>query len=296
MNKLENLINQVRNISVKPNLSNELLIFRSLYETSYNQSYLDTKYKKEYKLLNIRDLYKSFIKPVYETTNIVKEDITFDKHKHIDLSLFDYKYYNKEEHDVFTKMFFDVFSPEIINMTSIDKSVWIKNIKYDVLQDFKKNDIYKKCSYSSSEFKKSDLDETFGMNKSISIDMARIYADVCNINFMIINMDGSIQYKNICLNDRATWLLIENDKGTGYYNIFKLKNSSEDYLRYNNISDIIKKDMKNYIIDSDTNLDILQNIARGLGIDTKTQGKVTKKNKLKEDILIEIKEKIRKLE
>lgn len=295
MNKLENLINQVRNINVKPNLSNELIIFRSLYESSYNQSYLDVKYKKDYKILNIKDLYKSFIKPIH-TNTVIKEEKTFDKHKHIDLSIFDYKWYNKSEHDVFTIMFFDVFCPELINMTIIDKNEWIKNIKYDILKDFKKDDIYKKCSYSSSEFKKNELDETFGMNKPIPLEMARIYADICSVNFIIINSDGRIQYKNICQPNRATWLLIENDKGNGYYNIFKQKDCKDNYLRYNSISEIINKDIRNYIIDDDTTLDVLQNIARGLGIDPKIMGKVTKKNKLKEDLLIEIKEKIRKLE
>jgi hypothetical protein len=295
MNKLENLINQVRNINVKPNLSNELLIFRSLYESSYNQSYLDVKQKKEFKILNIRDLYKSFIKPLYTTTTL-QEQKTVDKHKHFDLSQFEYKWYNKEEHDVFTKMFFDLFCPELINMTLIERNEWIKNIKYDILKDFNKNGIYKKCSYSSSEFKKTDLDETFGMNKSIPIEMARIYADICSINFIIINYNGSIQYKNICETGRATWLLIENDKETGYFNILKQKNSTDDYLRYDSIYNIINKDIHNYIIDDSTNLDIIHNIARGLGIDTKTQGKVTKKNKLKEELINEIKEKIRKLE
>jgi hypothetical protein len=70
----------------------------------------------------------------------------------------------------------------------------------------------------------------------------------------------------------------------------KKKNSVNEFLRYNEINEIIMNDMKNINNFNDkTTLDVLQNYAKGLGIDPKKEGKVGKKNKLKSELLEEIK-------
>jgi hypothetical protein len=103
-------------------------------------------------------------------------------------------------------------------------------------------------------------------------------------------MTGNIKYVNICQQNRATWLFIEDDNGNGWYNIIKKKNSNNEFLRYNEINDIIINNMQNINSFNDkTTLDVLHNYAKGLGIDPKKDGKVGKKNKLKSELLEEIK-------
>ena len=173
-----------------------------------------------------------------------------------------------------------------------DRNQWLKQIKYDILIDFNKYDLYKKYSYNEN-FKKADLDNIFGMNQSVPIDMIRIYADVCNINCIIIENNSHIKYSNICHKNRATWLIVESDNGAGWYNIIKKKNSPNQFLRYNEINDIVINNIKNSNeINDKSTLEVLQNYAKGLGIDPKKEGKVGKKNKLKSELIDEINKEI----
>jgi hypothetical protein len=110
-------------------------------------------------------------------------------------------------------------------------------------------------------------------------------------------MKGEIKYLNICQKNRATWFIVESDNGNGWYNIIKKKNSINEFLRYNEINNIIMNDIKNIdniVSVEKTTLDILQNYAKGLGIDPKKDGKVGKKNKLKSELIEEIKNEIAK--
>ena len=295
MSKLDKLINQIRTLNIQSVLSPELLEFRKIYSHSYNeptQSYnnnndkddiIMNKYKDVLKFFNInskKSIIKSTISPTVpriSTTNKINTS------KFIQLDDYEYKYYNKKENDLYSWMFFSIFCNKyLMKMNIQERNQWLKQIKYDILVDFNKHDMYKLYSYNE-DFKKSELDYIFGMKQEVPLSMIRIYGDVFNINVISINKEGNIKFMNICKSRRATWLIIESDNGEGWYNIIKKKNSENKYLRYEEIDEIkIKK------VEEKMGLDELQNYAKGLGIDPKKEGKVGKKNKLKSELVEEI--------
>ena len=301
MSKLDKLINQIRIENIQSVLSPELLEFRKIYKDIYtttiypvnNNDNVLKRYKDVLKFFNI-------IKPNIETKiQVVSSIITKSKienSKFIKLDNYEYKFYSKKENDLYSWMFFNIFCDKYLKTMNItERNNWLKQIKYDILLDFNKYDLFKKYSYNE-DFKKSDLDAIFGMNQQVPLNMIRIYADVCNINCISIDMNGFIKYVNICQKNRATWLIVENEKGDGWYNIIKKKNSNNEYLRYDELSELIINDMKKIEkIDDKLTVDILQNYAKGLGIDPKKDGKVGKKNKLKSELVDEINNKISNL-
>jgi|688.fasta_scaffold120296_2 hypothetical protein len=298
MNKLEKLINQIRNSNIQSVLSPELTEFRQLFSNIYinditvqHPTEYINRYRDVFKFFNLnnKNQYKKVPEIVKENEKVVYP-IKQSKSKFILLDDYDYKYFNKNENDLYSWMFFSIFANNHMMMLTLnERNDWLKRIKYDILTDFNKYDLFKQNSYNE-DFKKSDLDSIFGMNQPIPLNMIRIYADVLNINCLYINMTGNIKYVNICQPNRATWFFIEDDNGKGWYNIIKKKNSINEFLRYNEINEIITNDMKNIDnLNDKTTLDILQNYAKGLGIDPKKEGKVGKRNKLKSELLEEIK-------
>lgn len=298
MSKLDKLINQIRNTIFQSVLSPELIKFRELYSPIYEDKL--QKNNDEFVVKGYNDIFKFFNisnKKITTTTLYTKENSSIINNKNIskliELDNFDYKYYSKKEFDLFSWMFFSIFCNNyLIHMNMTDRNQWLKQIKYDILIDFNKYDLYKKYSYNEN-FKKADLDNIFGMNQSVPIDMIRIYADVCNINCIIIENNSYIKYSNICHKNRATWLIVESDNGAGWYNIIKKKNSPNQFLRYNEINDIVINNIKNSNeINDKSTLEVLQNYAKGLGIDPKKEGKIGKKNKLKSELIDEINKEI----
>jgi hypothetical protein len=304
MSKLERIINQIRSLNIQSALSPELIEFRKLYSNVYNDEYIiDRKQNNrrvgiEYNINGYSNIKYSQLKKIFnisespsrkiEKNNNKSEKIEFTENKRIsktkiiNLDNYDYKYYNKKERDVYSWMFFNIFCDEIHKMNITERQELLKNIKYEVLVDFNKHDMYKLYSYNE-DFKKSELDYIFGMKQDVPLSMVRIYGDVFNINVITINKDGNIKYMNICKSRRATWLIVEGENGEGWYNIIKRKDSENKYLRYEEIDEIkIKK------VEEKMGLDELQNYAKGLGIDPKKEGKVGKKNKLKSELVEEI--------
>jgi hypothetical protein len=296
MSKLDKLINQIRTTNFQSVLSPELNEFRQLFVNIYNNEKVVSqsiekvnRYRDIFKFLNLNNK-NSLTKPVIVITKDNSNTIKQNTSKFIKLEDYDFKYFNKNENDLYSWMVFSIFASKyLLQLTLNERNDWLKKIKYDVLTDFNKYDLFKRNSYNE-DFKKSDLDGIFGMNQQIPLNMIRIYADVLNINCLYISMTGDIKYVNICQPNRATWFFIEDDNGKGWYNIMKKKNSVNEFLRYNEINEIIMNDMKNINNFNDkTTLDVLQNYAKGLGIDPKKEGKVGKKNKLKSELLEEIK-------
>jgi len=304
MSKLERIINQIRSLNIQSALSPELIEFRKLYSNVYNDEYIIDKKQNnrkigiEYNTNGNSNIKYSQLKKIFNITespsrNIGKnnnkpEKIEFTENKRlsktkiINLDNYDYKYYNKKERDVYSWMFFNIFCDEIHKMNITERQELLKNIKYEVLVDFNKHDMYKLYSYNE-DFKKSELDYIFGMKQDVPLSMIRIYGDVFNINVITINKEGNIKFMNICKSRRATWLIVESENGEGWYNIIKRKDSENKYLRYEEIDEIkIKK------AEEKMGLDELQNYAKGLGIDPKKEGKVGKKNKLKSELVEEI--------
>jgi hypothetical protein len=304
MSKLERIINQIRSLNIQSALSPELIEFRKLYSNVYNDEYIiDRKQNNrrvgiEYNINGYSNIKYSQLKKIFnisespsrkiEKNNNKSGKIEFTENKRIsktkiiNLDNYDYKYYNKKERDVYSWMFFNIFCDEIHKMNITERQELLKNIKYEVLVDFNKHDMYKLYSYNE-DFKKSELDYIFGMKQDVPLSMVRIYGDVFNINVITINKDGNIKFMNICKSRRATWLIVESENGEGWYNIIKRKDSENKYLRYEEIDEIkIKK------VEEKMGLDELQNYAKGLGIDPKKEGKVGKKNKLKSELVEEI--------
>jgi hypothetical protein len=304
MSKLERIINQIRTLNIQSALSPELIEFRKLYSNVYNDEYIIDKKQNnrrigiEYNINGNSNIKYSQLKKIFNITespsrkieknNNKPEKIEFTENKRIsktkiiNLDNYEYKYYNKKERDVYSWMFFNIFCDEIHKMNITERQELLKNIKYEVLVDFNKHDMYKLYSYNE-DFKKSELDYIFGMKQDVPLSMIRIYGDVFNINVITINKDGNIKFMNICKSRRATWLIVESENGEGWYNIIKRKDSENKYLRYEEIDEIkIKK------AEEKMGLDELQNYAKGLGIDPKKEGKVGKKNKLKSELVEEI--------
>jgi hypothetical protein len=277
MNKL---IESIKNSQINSSLSPELEEFRNKFSSSY----------EPYNFINqnipiiktYASIYKYFINQEIQEKKQINHEYN-DKNKYIDLDKYQYRYYSKNINDVFTLMFFDIFA-NLANMTSIERSQWIKNIKFEILNDFINNDLFKKYSYT--EFKKNDLDDIFGMNKPILFQYARVYADVFNVNFVTISINGEIKYMNICNPNRATWLLIEHHNG--WYNISNKKIVDDKFLRYSDITEIKDDLQKSSKLTISNTLDTIQNYAKGYGIDPKKDGKTTKKNKTKEELINEI--------
>ena len=69
----------------------------------------------------------------------------------------------------------------------------LKNIKTEVISKFQKEDFYKDFDYSTKDFKKSSLDDTFCLNKNITLSMLKVYSDVLNINCVHI-YDNNITF------------------------------------------------------------------------------------------------------
>jgi hypothetical protein len=91
---------------------------------------------------------------------------------------------------------------------------------------------------------------------------------------------------NICNPNRATWLLIEHHNG--WYNISNKKIVDDKFLRYSDITEIKDDLQKSSKLTISNTLDTIQNYAKGYGIDPKKDGKTTKKNKTKEELINEI--------
>jgi hypothetical protein len=160
----------------------------------------------------------------------------------------------------------------------------LKQMKVKVIDIFNKQSFYKKFSYSSKDFKKSDLDNTFAMNLHITRNMLKVYCNVFRINFVYKTIESGFQFLTRFDKNNATLILLE-DKNA----LYTVYNKSSTFIRGSELSDVLEINKK--YTESTLNkmkLDELQNIAKKNDKDVKKQGKTSKINKTKEEIISEL--------
>jgi hypothetical protein len=200
--------------------------------------------------------------------------------------IYKYDFYDSSQFkDTLAYAFFRTFDPMFPYIPMEQQYEWIREYKYAILSEFLKQGYYQKCSYSATtDFKKSDLDDIFGMNRPITISMVRVLCDVFQINLIWISHDGVVHCPSICQNDdQLSWILVE-DYEKGWYVIHP---TDHQYYTYGEIKKFFHSSIPSMLTDK-YNLDDLQKWARLFGIDHKKEGKTGKKNKLKEELLEEI--------
>ena len=157
-------------------------------------------------------------------------------------------------------------------------------MKLRCIDIFNKQQYYKKYSYSSKDFKKSDLENTFSMNLSITLPMIKVYANIFGFNIIYKDIDSKYQYLTRFVKENCTVLMVEDNN-----NIYTLYDKSQMFVRgitLSNILEINKKlDDKNL---SKSKLNEIQNIAKMKNIDVKKAGKTGKINKTKQELIDEI--------
>lgn len=197
-----------------------------------------------------------------------------------------YTYYELSQfRDTLCYAFFHTFDPMFLYIPLDQQYDWIRDYKFTILTDFLKNGYYQKYSYSATtDFKKSDLDDVFGMDKTVSIQMIRIICDVFGINLIWFSHDGIMRCPSICDSDtRVVWILVE-DFEKGWY---VLRPEDKAFYTYRDVKTYLRTSVPKDITDK-YNLDDIQRWAHLYGIDHKKDGKTGKRNKLKEELIEEI--------
>ena len=160
----------------------------------------------------------------------------------------------------------------------------LKHLKVKVIDIFNKQDFYKKFSYSSKDFKKSDLDNTFAMNLQITRNMLKVYCNVFRINLVYKTIESQFQFLTRYEINNATLVILEDTNA-----LYTVYNKSSTFIRGAELVDVfeINKSYSESALNK-MKLDILQNIAKKKNKDVKKQGKTFKINKTKEEIISEI--------
>lgn len=162
---------------------------------------------------------------------------------------------------------------------------YIKKHKIKAIDVFNKQGFYKKFSYSSKDFKKSDLENAFAMNLNISLTMIKVYANIFRINFVYKNVDDNVySFMTRFEPNNATFLMIEDRN-----HIYTIFNKKSTFIRGSELSSLLNLNI-DYSSKSleKLKLEDLQNIAKMKNKDIKKQGKTSKINKTKEELIQEI--------
>ena len=187
--------------------------------------------------------------------------------------------------DNYSLSIFKTLDSKIRNSSDrVYNNLYLKNMKIKCIDIFNKQQYYKKYSYSSKDFKKSDLENVFSMNLSITLPMIKVYANIFGFNIIYKDIDSKYQYFTRFIKENCTILMVEDNS-----NIYTLYDKSQMFIRgitLSNILEINKKfDEKNL---SKSKLCEIQNIAKMKNIDVKKNGKTGKINKTKQELIDEI--------
>lgn len=225
----------------------------------------------------------------------LKDDMNLNekkKYTHSNLSKFSEKFniieYVKTNHDIYSIILCKYIDPIFRNYK--DKNTindYLKHFKIKIIDIFNKQDFYRNKFYSFKDFKKSDLDDIFINNKMISLSMIKVYCDVLNINLVYQHLDEAVtkfNFMNNFISKRATLVLFENKS-----KLFIVTSLNKYLIRGEDISNLLhinkkfsKQELEKY------KLDDLQNISKMKNICIKKDGKISKINKLKEELIEEI--------
>jgi hypothetical protein len=258
----------------------------------YNANIKDHKQSNQ-KHLNVHTYekvqHKSYPKPdrleIHNKFTYLKNIYSINKilERHINLGVFLHKKVNYI--DNYSLSLFKTLDSKIRNSSDrVYNKLYLKNMKLRCIDIFNKQQYYKKYSYSSKDFKKSDLENTFSMNLSITLPMIKVYANIFGFNIIYKDIDSKYQYLTRFVKENCTVLMVEDNN-----NIYTLYDKSQMFVRgitLSNILEINKKlDDKNL---SKSKLNEIQNIAKMKNIDVKKAGKTGKINKTKQELIDEI--------
>ena len=191
---------------------------------------------------------------------------------------------SKTKYDPYSEVFMKAIDKLYCVLPKEESINYLKKIKYKVVEDFNKKNIYKLYNYSAKHFKKSELDDIFGNNKPVRLSMLKVFADVFNCNLVYLE-DSVVKFITKFVDNLAIIVIME-DKD----HVYCLRTKKSDcYIRSETLRGELGVNIKLY---SDklakTPLGELQNLSRMKNIDYKKHGKTKKINKTRQELIDEL--------
>ena len=154
--------------------------------------------------------------------------------KHPNLGVFIHKKNNYL--DNYSLSIFKTLDSKIRNSSDrVYNKLYLKNMKLKCIDIFNKQQYYKKYSYSSKDFKKSDLENAFSMNLSITLTMIKVYANIFGFNIIYKDIDSKYLYLTRFVKENCTILMVEDNN-----NIYTLYDKSQLFVRGITLSNILE--------------------------------------------------------
>ena len=187
----------------------------------------------------------------------------------------------KKRYDVYSEVFMKAIDKLYCILPEKESINYLKKIKYKVIEQFNKKNLYKLFNYSAKDFKKSDLDDIFASNKPIKLSMLKVYANVFNCNLIYLNNKDILFMTRFV--DNLTTVILTEDTDCIYCLRNKNKNSFIRGARLKEVLGINRSLLEKNI--SSMGLPALQNLSRMKNIDYKKDGKTRKINKTKQELI-----------
>jgi len=190
----------------------------------------------------------------------------------------------KVRYDPYSEVFMKAVDKLYCVLPQEESINYLKKVKYEVVEEFNKKNIYKMFNYSAKHFKKSELDDIFGNNKPVRLSMLKVFADVFNCNLIYLE-NTTIKFITKFVDNLAIVVLTEDRD-----NIYCLRTKGvNSYIRSEILKESLGVNIKLYAEQlTKTPLDKLQNLSRMKNIDHKKQGKTKKINKTRQELIDEI--------
>lgn len=218
------------------------------------------------------------IKKIYNFTNNTLFNVIIK-----DLDLYMIKV-NKMRYDVYSEIFMKAVDKLYCVLPKEESIGYLKKIKYSVIEEFNKKNLYKLYNYSPKNFKKSELDDVFGNNKPIKFSMLKIFADVFNCNLIYLE-NNNVEFITKFVDNLAVIIITED---ASHVYCLRTKDKS-GYIRAEQLIEKFKINRKlNKTELTEMPLNKLQNFSRMKNIDYKKQGKTKKINKTKQELIDEL--------
>ena len=185
--------------------------------------------------------------------------------------------------DCYSELYFKTLDNELCILPRSMTIQHLKNIKYNVVENFNKHNLYKINNFSSKDFKKSDIDDVFANNKNITFNMLKIYGIVFQTNIIYIDKND-IQFMTNFIPNRVSIILTEDNDY-----LYSIKIRGVPYIRGERLMNIldINRVIRHQNINS-FNLKKLQNLCKMKNMDYRKMGKTKKINKTKEELVKEL--------
>ena len=250
--------NLKKNLKLGTKIMNKNNLGKKFQKTVYNN--IPIKIKNSY-LENDKIVQKTPIKLL----NLINESLNS--------TIIDYK----KNQDFYSKAFFSAVDETFYIMNDFDKKNYLKNMKIKCIDIFNKNNYYKEYDFTSSMFKKSDLDECFTTNSPITLPMLKVYSNIFNVNCVYITVRG---IKFITKFNKLNATIIIGETETKIYCIHKPFVRGEDCMKLLGVNKKYSKESLEKL-----KLPDLQNIARMYNFNIRKQGKSSRININKKEFI-----------